>query len=341
MSIKKTFLFITCLLLLLTGCSFKETVGKLTNKETSSSQDGTTENNEANTLEAPNKLLQLNNKSESVIQLKKALQHIGYDVTEGDQFDEETKQQIKDFQSQIDDLPTTGKYDRETFKWLELVLTGSPVIEPGNGFSSKNITTSTNKSITVGNPNSILVLVNKHHALPNGYEPKDLIIPDVPFPFTEESPKKQMRKEAAHALEDLFELAKKDKLKLYGQSGYRSYDRQVAVFSQNAKSMGEKKANQISARPGESEHQTGLTIDVSAKSVDYRIDEDFGESKEGQWLKDHAHEAGFIIRYPKGKEDITGYSYEPWHIRYVGKDVATVIHNKSITLEQYLGAVEE
>lgn len=342
MTVKKTFLLMVCLLLLLTGCSIKETFDKFTNKETSSPSDTETDYDATGAFEAPNRLMQLNDKNDNVVELKEALKKIGYTPTNGDEFDEQTKEQIKDFQSQIPDIPTTGRYDRETFDALNYALViGSSDIEPGSGFSSKNITTSTKESITIENVSSMLVLVNKYHALPDAYKPKDLITPDVPFPFSEDLPKKKMRKKAAHALEDLFKRAKKEKLELYGQSGYRSYDRQSTIFEQNVKSKGEKKANNLSAKPGQSEHQTGLSIDVSAKSVDYRIDEDFGDSKEGQWLKEHAYESGFIIRYPKGKESITKYNYEPWHIRYVGKNAAEVIHSKNITLEEYLGAFEK
>ena len=93
------------------------------------------------------------------------------------------------------------------------------------------------------------------------------------------------------------------------------------------------------AYPGQSEHQTGLAMDVSSQSVGFTLEEDFGQAKEGIWLKDNAHKFGFIIRYGKDNTHITGYSYEPWHIRYVGKDVANEIYEKNITLEEFLGDV--
>ena len=93
--------------------------------------------------------------------------------------------------------------------------------------------------------------------------------------------------------------------------------------------------------PGSSEHQTGLTIDVSAKSVGYRLDQSFGDTKEGKWLAKHCHEYGFIIRYPYGKEKITGYSYEPWHIRYVGISIAGYLYKNDLTLEEYYGVTME
>lgn len=186
----------------------------------------------------------------------------------------------------------------------------------------------------------VLLLANKKHALPADYEPVDLVAPNVRFPFTEDIPKRYLRKEAAEALEELFKASDAAGLELFAQSGYRSYARQKSVFAANVASMGEAEANAVSARPGESEHQTGLVMDVTSAEVNFDVTEAFGDTKEGQWLKDHAHESGFIIRYLKGKEAITEYSYEPWHIRYVGKEVAKEIYEKQITLEEYLGVIK-
>ncbi|HHY74025.1 MAG TPA: M15 family metallopeptidase [Bacillus bacterium] len=185
------------------------------------------------------------------------------------------------------------------------------------------------------NPDDLLVLVNKQHKLPEDYVPSDLVVPNIPFSFAEDVPKRYVRREAAEALEQLFAAAKVENIELLGASGYRSYARQEAIFAANVQQKGEAEANKVSAVPGESEHQTGLAMDVTSKYVGYDLIEEFAETKEGIWLKNHAHNFGFIIRYPKGKEAITGYSYEPWHIRYVGVDVATEIYQKDFTLEEY------
>jgi D-alanyl-D-alanine carboxypeptidase len=95
------------------------------------------------------------------------------------------------------------------------------------------------------------------------------------------------------------------------------------------------------ARPGTSEHQTGLTMDITAKSVGLELVESFENTAEGKWLASNAHNYGFILRYPKGKTNITGYAFEPWHYRYVGVDIATDIFNRGITLEEYMGDVRE
>ncbi|OOC62570.1 M15 family metallopeptidase [Paenibacillus ihbetae] len=189
---------------------------------------------------------------------------------------------------------------------------------------------------TVTNLSSTVVLVNKQRNLPSTYAPKDLVVPNVPFSFSGPSPKKQLRKIAANALEDLFAAAKKDGIELKAVSGYRSYATQKSIFERNASIKGEAVANRTSARPGQSEHQTGLSMDISSASVGYALEQSFGSTKEGKWLKANAHKYGFIIRYGKGKEKLTGYSYEPWHVRYVGVYIAGEITRQNLTLEQYL-----
>ncbi|GGH80958.1 LAS superfamily LD-carboxypeptidase LdcB [Pullulanibacillus pueri] len=196
----------------------------------------------------------------------------------------------------------------------------------------------------VNDPQSILVLVNKEHKLPDGYVPPDLVYPDIRFPYSDMVEKRQVRSVTAEALKKLFKAADQAGYTLYGESGYRSYKRQVSVYDANVEANGEAQASVVSAHPGTSEHQTGLAIDITSKDMLQESDplvEKFGDTPAGKWVAEHAHEYGFIIRYPKGKEDITGYEYEPWHIRYVGKEAATTIYDKGITLEEYLGKVNK
>jgi zinc D-Ala-D-Ala carboxypeptidase len=190
-------------------------------------------------------------------------------------------------------------------------------------------------TVVVTNPTDRAVVVNKQRALPGDYIPSDLVYPNVKFSFSDKIDKRKMRKEAAEALESLFAAAKKDKIELAAVSGYRSYNTQKSLFAHYVKVQGLERASQVSAKEGHSEHQTGLTMDVSSASAKFLLEEHFGDTKEGKWLAEHAHEHGFIIRYPEGKEKETGYAYEPWHIRYVGVDVATEIEEKDIILEQY------
>lgn len=190
----------------------------------------------------------------------------------------------------------------------------------------------------VTNSTSMRVVVNKQRYLPDGYEPSDLVIPDVPFAYgdAEAQEKSHMRQEAAGALEKLFEGAKAENIELYAVSGYRSYARQKNIYDRNVSIKGEEEAAKVSALPGTSEHQTGLAIDVSALSVNNELEQSLGDTAEGRWIADHAQEYGFIVHYLKGKEEQTGYSYEPWHIRYVGKELAEAVHASGLSLEEYL-----
>lgn len=197
--------------------------------------------------------------------------------------------------------------------------------------------TNLKEEIDYTSPDSIHVLVNKEHSLPHDYEPNDLVVPDVRFPFTEFDAKKQLRKEAAEALEALFQAAEEEGHYLFAISGFRSYERQEVIFASNVERHGEEHANTYSARAGESEHQTGLVMDISSEAVGLDLVTDFGDTPEGKWVAEHAHEFGFIIRYPEGKESITKYQYEPWHLRYLGIDVATDVYEAGVTYEEYLG----
>jgi len=188
-------------------------------------------------------------------------------------------------------------------------------------------------------PENVAVLVNKEYALPEDYKPEDLVYPDVRFTFKEKIEKRKMRKEAASALEELFAGAEKDNIYLAGVSAYRSHSTQTSLFNRYVKKDGLEKAKTYSAVPGHSEHETGLAIDVSGSDGKCAAEDCFGGTKEAEWLAEHAHEYGFIIRYPEGKENITGYKYEPWHLRYVGKEIAADIVEREITLEEYYDAV--
>jgi zinc D-Ala-D-Ala carboxypeptidase len=191
----------------------------------------------------------------------------------------------------------------------------------------------------IAEPASISVLVNKQFALPKDYEPADLVFPSVPFIFKEKSDKRKVRSVAAKALEKLFAGAEKDNIQLAGASAYRSYATQKQLFKSYVKADGFEKARTYSALPGTSEHETGLAIDVSGIDGKCAAQDCFAGTKEAIWLGKHATEYGFIVRYPEGKEAITGYNYEPWHIRYVGIEIAKEISDNNSTLENYLNAV--
>lgn len=185
-------------------------------------------------------------------------------------------------------------------------------------------------------PASIWVVVNKVRPLnPLTYSPNDLITPNLPLrvPGNETM---QLRTTAATALDQLFADAKLVSLNLMVSSGYRSYSYQVGLYNGYVSSMGKASADQLSARPGYSEHQTGLAVDVEPTSRKCELDQCFANTPEGQWLAANAYQYGFIIRYPADKVAITGYEYEPWHIRYVGIALATEMHKQGVeTLEEF------
>lgn len=147
-----------------------------------------------------------------------------------------------------------------------------------------------------------------------------------------------MRKDAAQALRTMFEAAKADGIKLLTVSGYRSYSKQKIIFNRKVKSTGSKaKANLLVALPGTSEHQLGMAMDLGQKGST-GLTSSFGSTKAGKWVAANAHLYGFIVRYQKGWEEITGYSFEPWHVRYIGVEHAKLIHEMNIPLETYLSA---
>ena len=193
----------------------------------------------------------------------------------------------------------------------------------------------------IQNPENIVVLVNKEYSLPIGYRADDLVKPNVKFSFSGENEKQLMRKEAAKALEKMFTAASAEGVELAAVSGFRSYERQIQIYNAEIAASGMEYAQQAVAEPGKSEHQTGLTMDVSSGENNYQLNQEFGNTVAGKWLEKNSVEYGFIIRYPKDGEKITGYMYEPWHIRYVGKAVATDIKKRNLTLEEYIQLATE
>ncbi len=199
------------------------------------------------------------------------------------------------------------------------------------------VTKEVNGRQEIQNPDNILSVVNKVNKLPLTYYPEDLVIPYVVFSFgSQDVEKAYLRKEAADALEKMFAAAEAANIQLVAVSGFRSYERQKELFDAEVADKGETEARKWVAAPGESEHQSGLAMDISALNYGGKLDQGFENTPEFLWLKDNAHKYGFILRYPKGAEEITGYSYEPWHYRYVGVSAATEIHDRGITLEEYV-----
>ena len=173
------------------------------------------------------------------------------------------------------------------------------------------------------------MLVNKYNALSKDYEVEDLKTISKTYSYGDN---KKLNKEAYDAFISLADDAKKEGYTILIVSSYRTYQDQEDVWKDYKASFGTKKADAYAARAGSSEHETGLAIDVA----DYNDKNDKFEATESfKWMQTNAHKYGYILRYPKGKENITGYSYEAWHYRYVGIDTATKVYNEGITYDEY------
>jgi len=179
---------------------------------------------------------------------------------------------------------------------------------------------------SLDDPMSIWVVVNKLRPMnPQDFEPGDLVFVDV-----EQTNEAYMRQEASDAIIAMFDAAANEAdLFLASNSAFRSYESQENIYDGD---------DTLTARPGFSEHQTGLTMDIGASSGECSIEACFGELPEGIWLRDNAYRFGFILRYPADKTAVTGYEYEPWHFRYVGVPLATEMRERGITtLEEFFG----
>lgn len=183
-----------------------------------------------------------------------------------------------------------------------------------------------------------LILVNKQYGLSEDYIPNDLVtLEDCDFSVGNEETK-QLKEKAADALEEMIGAAADDDIDIVMRTGYRSYEYQEMLYNSYVATDGQEAADTYSGRPGYSEHQSGLCCDVGIKGQDLNS---FTGTDAADWVEDNAHKYGFILRYPEGKEDITGYMYESWHIRYVGKGPAAYMHKHDMTLEEYLDKVPE
>ena len=181
----------------------------------------------------------------------------------------------------------------------------------------------------------ILILTNKYLRLDKDYKPSDLERINGDYFINGNSKVSYLRKDARDAFERLSADSIKNNTPVYGQSAYRSYEKQSILYNSAVESYGKEKAMLDTARPGHSEHQTGLAIDVSSTKTGNMLD--FENTDSFNWMVNNAHKYGFILRYPKGKENIHGYIYEAWHYRYVGVKVATDMHNNysDLTFDEY------
>jgi D-alanyl-D-alanine carboxypeptidase len=172
-------------------------------------------------------------------------------------------------------------------------------------------------------------LVDKGHALPDGYEPDDLVRLTQGASYSVDREGLRLRRTAADALETMAAAAREDGVTLIVSSTYRSYDYQVEVYGRIVKEMGQAAADRESAPPGRSQHQTGLVADF------YPIDDAFAETPAGRWMAVNAGRYGWSLSFPDGYEAVTGYRWESWHYRYAGRDLADFIDNYFTGIQQY------
>lgn len=195
-------------------------------------------------------------------------------------------------------------------------------VKSNNNFYDSNIVKKTNEL------DNNKMLVNKYHNLTNLYKPNDLVKIKNYYSYGDN----EIKKEVYDNFINMWNDAKLENLSLIITSAYRDYNYQETLWKSYANSKGEKWADNVAARAGFSEHQTGLALDIVTYGIKMN---DFENTDEFKWLNKNAHKYGFILRYPKNKENITGYSYESWHYRYVGVDIATKIYNEKITFDEY------
>lgn len=204
-------------------------------------------------------------------------------------------------------------------KMLSIVLTGAALLS-----GSKNA------ALPEKDIDGTIFLVNRQHVISEQYVPEPLRKTQV------HGMSQSMREDAAAALEELFQAAQADGIKLSSVSGYRSYSKQSVLYTRKVNRTGsETEADKLVARPGASEHQLGLAMDLATRNSS-TLSEKFGSTPEGQWVYANCQRFGFIVRYLKGYEDVTGYSFEPWHIRYVGPEHAEAIAASGLPFETYL-----
>lgn len=212
---------------------------------------------------------------------------------------------------------------------------------PSPGQQSTTTPSGFNKNLyATTTASSLWVVVNKKHQLsPKDYTPANLVVPNIPLRPTITSTEKYVRADTAKALEQLVQAAAGQGIHFNLQSGYRSYSFQTNLYNGYVKQQGQAAADRQSARPGYSEHQTGLAADLGGTSnPGCNVEQCYATTVEGKWLAANAYTYGFIIRYTQDTESVTGYEYEPWHIRYVGTELAGELHRTGIvTLEEFFG----
>lgn len=186
--------------------------------------------------------------------------------------------------------------------------------------------------------NPFFILINRENGLSEDYVPDNLKKCEVNF--LKNAPDNLLNADVEEVLKEMFNDALGDGISLIGISGYRSYEVQETLYVSRVRARGKQSASKYTAEPGFSEHQSGLAIDILSNEYT-SLDEGFENTEAFKWLKENCYKYGFILRYLKGREDITGYNYEPWHFRYIGNvEAATEIMTRDITFEEYINELK-
>lgn len=204
-----------------------------------------------------------------------------------------------------------------------------PMQDPGSGQFTVD------KAVhSLSDPTSIWAIVNKKRGIPTSYKP-ELVVPNVRLRLSSNSEQMQISQTIQNDVEEMFDGAQREGVTLVFGSGYRSSAKQQQFYSSYVARDGKVAADTYSARPGHSEHQTGFAFDATSPSGKCHLEICFASTVQGKWLAENAHKYGFVIRYLDGKESITGYQYEPWHLRFIGKEAAAEVYSSGQTLEEY------
>lgn len=236
-----------------------------------------------------------------------------------------------------------------------LIIAGIVIVVAGGGFAAYMYISNQNKQTntqaagppapkgfdksqhSIDEVGGLWWIVNKKRPLPGGYTPADLVAPNIKLRWAAIAESMQVSNAIAPSLESMYQAMKAAGFDPMLISGYRSEQTQKDLYNSYVSQQGQETADRLSAKPGTSEHQTGLALDLGRSDNKCELEQCFGDLPEGKWLAEHAHEYGFIIRYLPNKEAITGYMYEPWHVRFVGKELATELYNKQQTMEEFFG----
>ena len=265
------------------------------------------------------KLLQVGYSKEEIVELEK-LKDKNIDYLLSIEYNKNIVPLIKEKYFMEENLKKYIEYSKESDKTL------TDVVAVVNVGANNDWYTNTKKSDITKNE---LMLTNKFYSLDNTYNSDNMVKVSKQYSYGDNQ---MVTQETFDAFLNMFNDAKKEDLTLIINSSYRSYEDQEEIYKFYKDTRGEKEANKIAAKAGFSEHQTGMAIDIQTYGSTASTFEEFDEFK---WLQNNAHKYGFILRYPKGKEYLTGYNYESWHYRYLGVEVATKVYNEGITYDEY------